>query len=272
MCLILFALRAHADYPLIVAANRDEYFARPTQFADFWPDHPDLLAGKDLLAGGSWLGVNRRGQFAAVTNVRNGLDLHTRPESRGELVTQCLLTPSTTEALQQLGKRHDQYNGFNLLAGHPRQLFYTSNRSLQGGIKELSKGVYGLSNGGLDSAWPKVESGKALLAEILTRNWQQLDERKADLLNLLADDTQATTDQLPDTAIPIEKEEALSSRFIACPANPDNPMPGYGTRASTLVLFHRNGEIHFLEKSFNPLPPSGEMQDKPALELRDFVI
>lgn len=271
MCLILFALRSHPDYPLIVAANRDEFFARPTGFADFWEDQPDLLAGRDLQAGGTWLGINRRAQFSAVTNVRNGLDIQARPGSRGELVTDCLRHTSTTDILQQIANRHDHYNGFNLLAGTPEQLFYTSNRH-QAKTQELPAGVYGLSNGGLNSPWPKVNSGKAMLSDLLDRNWQQLEERKADLFTLLADDTLAPIDLLPDTGIPLDKEEALSSRFIACPATGDNPMPDYGTRASTLVLFHRSGQIHFLEKSFSPQPPTGILRAKPALELREFVI
>lgn len=275
MCLILFALRSHPDYPLIVAANRDEYFARPTQFADFWQSHPNLLAGRDLQAGGTWLGINRQGQFAAVTNVRNGLDVQARPGSRGELVTDCLLNPSTTDALQHIAKRHDGYNGFNLLAGTPQRLFYSSNRNLST-TQGLTAGVYGLSNGGLNSHWPKVDSGKTLLAEILTKDWSQLDKRKADLLDLLADDTLAPPGLLPDTGIPLDKEEALSSRFIACPATSDNPIPDYGTRASTLVLFHRSGQIQFVEKSFAP-QPSAELaakttQSRPALEIREFVI
>ncbi|MBU3068937.1 NRDE family protein [Aestuariicella sp. G3-2] len=271
MCLILFALRCHREYPLIVAANRDEFFARPTRFAEFWEDQPDLLAGRDLQAGGTWLGINREARFAAVTNVRNGLDTQARPGSRGELVTDCLRHASTTDALQQIANRQDLYHGFNLLAGTPQQLFYASNRH-QTHTQELQAGVYGLSNGGLNSPWPKVDSGKAMLSELLERNWQQLDERKADLLNLLADDTLAPLDQLPDTGIPLDKERALSSRFIACPATGDAPIPDYGTRASTLVLFHRSGRIHFLEKSFTPPPPTEGSRDKPALEVREFVI
>ncbi|NHO66596.1 NRDE family protein [Aestuariicella hydrocarbonica] len=259
MCLILFALRAHPDYPLIVAANRDEYFQRPTLAADYWPDQADLLAGRDLQAGGTWLGVNQQGQFAAVTNVRNGLDTQVRPGSRGELVANCLTHPDTLGQLRKIAAKHAHYNGFNLLAGTPERLFYSSNRnhSVTAGppaaTTELPGGVHGLSNGGLNSRWPKVDSGKALLADLLARDWSRLDERKVDLLALLADDTQAPTEQLPDTGISPDKEAILSSRFIACPAGDPHrhPMPDYGTRASTLVLFHRSGHIHFVERSFS---------------------
>lgn len=290
MCLILLALRAHPDYPLIVAANRDEYFDRPTRAAGFWPEQPQLLAGRDLQAGGSWLGINRRGQFAAVTNVRNGHDTHLRPRSRGELVTECLLSeaPLTPEApaLQQIAAHHQEYNGFNLLAGNPQCLVYASNRAQDlpaapatfdpaHASRELASGIYGLSNGGLDTPWPKVVSGKALLADILQRDWQQLEARQQDLLALLADDTQAPAPQLPDTGVGPEREAILSSRFIACHSDPASPLPDYGTRASTLVLFHRSGRIHFLEQSFAPQAPRAAAESskpRPTLEVREFVI
>lgn len=300
MCLILLALRAHADYPLIVAANRDEFFNRPTRFAEFWPEHPELLAGRDLLAGGSWLGINRRGQFAAVTNVRNGLDTQARSKTRGELVTDCLLSQepltANSEVLRRIAAQHDLYSGFNLLAGNPHHLLYTSNRAQDlltsqstlhptpaaydksHATRELPSGLYGLSNGGLDTPWPKVTSGKAMLADILQRDWQQLEARQEDLLTLLADDTQAAAELLPDTGVGAEKEALLSSRFIATVADDPDQDPSlgaYGTRASTVVLFHRSGRIHFLEKSFGPQPPqelSAAPLTRPALEVRGFVI
>lgn len=290
MCLILLALRAHRDYPLIVAANRDEFFDRPTRFAEYWPEHPELLAGRDLLAGGSWLGVNRSGHFAAVTNVRNGHDTATRPHSRGELVTRCLFNPApltaSSPALQHVAAHRHDYNGFNLLAGNPDRLIYASNRAQDlpaspatvnaaHAIRELEAGIYGLSNGGLDTPWPKVISGKTLLADILQRDWQQLDARQQDLLALLADDTQAPQEQLPDTGVGADREAILSSRFIACSPDPSSPLAAYGTRASTLVLFHRSGRIHFVEHSYAPQPPrlaSETLSRRPVLETREFVV
>lgn len=290
MCLILLALRAHPDYPLVVAANRDEYFARPTRLAEFWPESPQLLAGRDLQAGGSWLGINRRGRFAAVTNVRNGHDTETRPRSRGELVTSCLLSDAEltpdNPVLQQIAAHHHDYNGFNLLTGTPERLLYASNRAQDlldaparfnptHAVRELQPGIYGLSNGGLDTPWPKVESGKALLGEILQRDWRQLEQRQQDLLMLLADDTQAPAAELPDTGVGAEREAILSARFIACPQDPASPLADYGTRASTLVLYHRSGRIHFLEHSFAPQAPrpvAASTGLRPALATREFVL
>lgn len=255
MCLILFALNRHRDYPLIVAANRDEFFQRPTLSAQFWQEAPQLLAGRDQQAGGTWLGVNHHGQFSAVTNVRNGRETQDRPASRGELVTRCLVNNGKTQAtLSHIASQKENYNGFNLLAGGPNELWYYSNRT-QSAPEILASGVYGLSNAQLDTPWPKVASAKSELHALLDKDWQALDERQADLLALLANNQQAPADQLPDTGIAPEFEALLSSRFIAS--------PDYGTRASTVVLFHRSGKIHFTEQAFD---------HQTSLGVREFVI
>ncbi len=250
MCLILFALRRHPDYPLIVAANRDEYFQRPTEAANFWQDQPAVLAGRDLQAGGTWLGINRSGQFAAVTNVRNGRETPNRPGSRGALVSDYLTAQQPGQFQPQHGDDH--YNGFNLLTGTPASLLYRSNRGNQA-LYELPAGVYGLSNGHLNGPWPKVTSGRQQLQQLLNLNWQQLAARQQDLLSLLTDTRRYPLSMLPDTGVSDEMEVMLSSRFIIS----DSEAINYGTRASTLVLFHRSGRIDFIEHSFDAQGPSG---------------
>ncbi len=240
MCLIVFALQQHPDYPLIIAANRDEFFQRPTAAAEFWRDQPHILAGRDLQAGGSWLGVNRHGQFAAVTNVRNGAEPQDRPGSRGELVTQALTQPHE-QALEQIRHRQDHYNGFNFLCGNARQLHYASNRSDEF-QRLLPAGIYGLSNAALNTSWPKVDSSRRELASIIDQYHQPKDLQGA-LANMMANAEQAPAEQLPQTGIGEEWESLLSSRFIVS--------ENYGTRATTIVLFHRTGQIDFLEQGFD---------------------
>jgi uncharacterized protein with NRDE domain len=253
MCLILFALQAHADYPLIVAANRDEFFQRPTAAAEFWHDQPGILAGRDLQAGGTWLGVNRAGVFSAVTNVRNALEPQDRPGSRGELVTQSLSTASD-QALQQMQHTQDRYNGFNLLCGTPEQLHYFSNRN-DDLARRLEPGVYGLSNAELDTSWPKVDSAKHDLNTIIETQGHSSESLQTALLEMMADDQQAPVEQLPETGIGEEWEALLSSRFILSES--------YGTRATTVVLYHRSGRIDFLEQGFD---------HRQALERRAFTL
>ena len=236
MCLILIALQSHPDYPLVVAANRDEYFGRPTRPAAFWPEAPQMLAGQDLNAGGSWLGITRQGRFAALTNVRDGR----RPElpdavSRGHLVTDFLTgRQPPRDYLKQLdGAR---YNGFNLVCGNAEQLLYGSNR--QAGISPLSPGIHGVSNGALNTPWPKLRSGKQALGEFLSGNPAFASE---DLLPLLNHRQRAPDHQLPDTGVDLDWERTLSSRFI------EGPAYHYGTRSSSVLLMGHNGQIQFTE-------------------------
>ena len=165
MCLILFAWRQHADYPLIVIANRDEYYARPTLDAHWWED-ADIFAGRDLEAGGTWLGCSRNGRFAAVTNVREAGGMKSGKQSRGALTRDYLCGDDAADAyLRQLATRDQDYAGFNLLLGDAQGLWFYSNREHE--IKPIEAGVYGLSNGRFDEPWPKLSSGKAELAAIL---------------------------------------------------------------------------------------------------------
>lgn len=253
MCLLVFSLRKHARYPFIFAGNRDEFYGRPASPADFWEEHPDLLAGRDELAGGTWLGVTRGGRFATVTNYREPNERRLDARSRGELVTEYLTgTKDAADYLTSLQNRADQYNGFNLILGTPDELYYFSNRTARedeaekgdlgtpGRIHELEAGVYGLSNEQLDTPWPKVRRAKALFHKIIAES----GPKPAPLLDVLADRRQAIDGELPSTGLSLEWEQALSSIFITGAE--------YGTRASTVVLIRDDGEITFVERSFGP--------------------
>lgn len=246
MCLILIALDSHPEYSLIVAANRDEFYDRPSAAAAFWADAPWILGGRDLKAGGTWLGVDRRGRFAAVTNYRQGQREAVAPHSRGHLVSDYLRTGIGGRAhIERVERDAELYNGFNLIAGDMRELFYFSNR--EGSARALVPGVYGLSNHLLDTAWPKVTSGKNALNALLTRGGTELVPA---LFGLLSDRSQAGPDSLPQTGVSPEWEQLLSSAFIASRE--------YGTRSSTVVLVSRDGGVLFVERSFGPEGMPGE--------------
>ncbi len=240
MCLILFAYKVHPHYPLILAANRDEYYARATTAAHWWPESPQLLAGRDNEAGGTWLGVTRSGKFAAVTNVREAKSKHADHRSRGMLPLDYL--QSETEAQQysgQLEKTAATYPGYNLLFGDLNQLYFFSNRLPQ--VTSLSPGIYGLSNATLNTPWPKVERGKNDLAKRL----QQPQLGAEQFLGLLADPSLAADHELPATGVTIEWERRLSAIRISG--------PGYGTRSSTVVLVDQHERVQFTEKILAPV-------------------
>ena len=240
MCLVLIALDSHLAYPLIVAANRDEFYDRPTAPAGFWSDAPSVLAGRDLKAGGTWLGVDRQGRLAAVTNYRQGERESPAPRSRGLLVSE-FLTGETgaPDYIERVSREADLYNGFNLIAGDASGFFYFSNR--EGRIRILGAGVYGLSNHLLDTPWPKVTGTKSAFGAVLNREGAELT---TELLALLSNRDRASDDQLPSTGVGPEWERLLSSAFIASDR--------YGTRSSTVVLVGRGGDIRFTERSFGP--------------------
>jgi uncharacterized protein with NRDE domain len=237
MCLILFAHRAHPAYRLVVAANRDEWFQRPTASAAFWADAPEIFAGRDLEQRGTWLGVTTAGRFAAITNFRDpGTHCPDAP-SRGRLVSDFLRSDATPVSyLEHLGPDAASYNGFSLLVGDGASLCYFSNR--EGEVRSLEPGIYGLSNSLLDVPWPKVRLGTARLAG-------QLDARiDSDTLLALLDDTRtAADDELPRTGVSEEWERKLSAvRIVA---------EGYGTRSSTALLIGAEGEVSIAERSFD---------------------
>jgi uncharacterized protein with NRDE domain len=223
MCLILVAWQAHPDFPLVVAANRDEFFARRAVGADFWGDAPSILAGRDLEAGGTWLGIARGGphgyKFSVLTNYRDPGRHKQNAPSRGSLVADFLRGDMSIDAY--LDRLHPaDYNGFNLLLGDGRRLVAYSNVAQE--RHELGPGIYGLSNHLLDTPWPKVGAGKTALTAALAA---LPDE--APLFRLLRDDRIHPDDRLPATGVPLEWERLLSAAFIRS--------PDYGTRCSTVV-------------------------------------
>jgi len=244
MCLILLAIDRHPDLKLVVAANRDEFFARPTRPAGFWPEAPRLLAGRDLKGGGTWFGITRDGRIALVTNVRNPAD-HAGTASRGALVRDLLLDREhgPDQALQSRLATLAHYPGFNLIAGTVDRLCYLSNRGAEQ-TEPLAAGVHGLSNARLDTPWPKVRQGKQALAEALRH--PAGEQLEAALFAVLADDRQAPDTELPATGVSLEWERLLSARFIRG--------DGYGTRCSTLLTVARDGQARFVERSFNGAP------------------
>ncbi|MGH7527556.1 MAG: NRDE family protein, partial [Gemmatimonadales bacterium] len=220
-------------------ANRDEFYDRPSATAAWWTDAPSILAGRDLKAGGSWLGIDRRGRFAAVTNYRQGQRELPALRSRGHLVSSFLTTGIDPGAhIERVRTDTALYNGFNLIAGDTRQLFYFSNR--EGGARELAPGIYGLSNHLLDTAWPKVTSAKNTLNALLADDATGLVDG---LFALLSDRNRPADRLLPQTGVSREWERLLSSAFIAT--------SDYGTRSSTVVLVGHNGGIVFVERNFS---------------------
>lgn len=240
MCTLLFAVDVHPRHSLVVAANRDEFYARPTAPAGWWPEAPQVFAGRDLQAGGTWLGVTREGRWAALTNVRDPADVRLNARSRGELVAE-FLRGSAPPGAYAAALEGPRYAGFNLVVGDASGVWYMSNKTSDG-PRRLGPGVYGISNAGLDTPWPKVVRGKAGLAGLLAAGSVEVEA----IMRLLADATPAPDAALPDTGVGLELERALSPLCIA--------MPGYGTRVSTAVLVGRDGWTLCREQATVPGP------------------
>jgi uncharacterized protein with NRDE domain len=235
MCLIILAWNVRDDMPLVVAANRDEWRERPAQAAHWWPDRPDLLAGRDLKAGGTWMGVTRAGRFAAVTNFRDPSDKRSTARSRGELVTEFLAgSVSAARFLSNISARAADYNGFNLIAGDGASLLYYASR--EGMVRTIEPGVYGLSNHLLDEPWPKVTRARREMQAAL----EDADPLPR-LFEALSDDAPAADPQLPDTGVGIAWERRLSAALITG--------ADYGTRASTVLALGRDGDVTFEERT-----------------------
>ncbi|WP_109831661.1 NRDE family protein [Reichenbachiella versicolor] len=236
MCLILFSWKDHPAYELVLAANRDEFYERETIPADSWEEHPNIIGGRDLLGGGTWLGINQEtGRFAALTNYRDPANIKPDAPSRGKLTTDFItgeIGPS--EYLNKIKTDADQYNGFNLLVGNRDSLWYFNNVNFD--LKSLSPGTYGLSNAVLDTPWPKVLNGKRKM-EFLKSN-DSLSSKE--IFPLLIDHEQAADIDLPNTGVPLSVERNLSPMYIE--------MKGYGTRCSTMILKTAE-ETKFVEKT-----------------------
>ena len=242
MCLILCAYDIHPRYRLILAANRDEFYDRPTKGLAYWDDTPKILAGRDLKARGTWLGVTGKGRLAAITNYREPHNIKAQAPSRGGLVTDFLIAEATPrQYCEQIAQDSQNYNGFNLILGDADQLCYCSNRSHA--IVTLEPGYYGLSNHLLDTPWPKVEKGKTKLQALLKNG----DEIDLDLLfALLHDQSQPPDQTLPDTGVGMEWERILAPLFIQSPV--------YGTRSSSIILIDRSNQVTFVERTYDTNP------------------
>lgn len=227
MCLVFISLRKHPVYKLIVATNRDEFYIRKTKEAEFWSEHQNVLAGRDLEAGGTWLGVTKQGKFSLITNFRDPKNINPDAPSRGQLVSDYLIKEiNANDYLKNIEPNAKAYNGFNLLAGTLDELHYLSNYG--SGIETLSSGVWGLSNHLLETPWPKIVKGKRKFEQILK---QSIITTEA-LFDMLYDDAPAPDDLLPETGVGLERERMLSSMFIKS--------PNYGTRCSTVILVDQN--------------------------------
>jgi len=254
MCLILVAWQSHPDFPLVIAANRDEFYARRTRPVAWWGQAVSLLGGRDEEAGGTWLGINRRGRVAMLTNVRAPLERNPHAPSRGLLTLSALQSAGPMrEWFTENARTASSYNGFNLLVGEPlpvpargidAQLLYTSNRSASGAEdpRPLAPGIYGVSNAQLDTPWPKLARGVAAFA-CQVANTVNTEA----LLHLMANREMARDSELPNTGVPLDWERALSAIQIRA--------KGYGTRATTILTVRRDGTVNFLERAFSTEHP-----------------
>ncbi|RTE64990.1 NRDE family protein [Amphritea opalescens] len=235
MCLILFAYNHHPDYKLILTANRDEFYNRPTRAMQYWPDQPDLLAGKDLEQGGTWLGLTRSGRFSALTNHRNGLTKPQGHRSRGNLPLDFLLSDQSCSHFIRT-THTDDFDGFNQLIDDGQQLCYLSNRAEA--LQPIPNGIHGISNAVFDTPWPKLLAAKQALKQCIDN-----DLSPDSLIKLMQDTTTYPDEQLPHTGIDLALERRLSASFIHS--------EHYGTRATTAILIKHNGETEVVEQSYD---------------------
>ncbi|MFT0532676.1 NRDE family protein [Castellaniella hirudinis] len=242
MCIAYLAL-GHPQWPVRVAANRDEYHARPSAVAGPWPGHPRVIAGRDLSAGGTWLGGAQGGRFALLTNYREpGVPAPAHAPSRGVLVRDYLLGTASAQAYcLGIGQDAQAWAGFNLIVGDRAGVWILSNRDPAGVVRRLAPGRYVLSNHLLDTPWPKSRRLRAALDALPASDWVRHPQRVFDALR---DTTQAAVDQLPDTGLDVAREQLFSSPFIV-----DTQ---YGTRCSTLLSIRADGRLWLSEQSYDP--------------------
>jgi uncharacterized protein with NRDE domain len=242
MCLILISYKQSGHYPLVLAANRDEYYDRPSSPAAFWEDAPHILAGRDLKDGGTWMGITRSGRLAALTNYRDPASVKNNAPSRGLLVKDFLAGNESPSAyLRHLQAHGDRYNGFGLIFGDSHHLHYYTNRG-NAKAATLAPGLYGLSNHYLNTPWPKVEKGKKALRPLIDRRPLPV----AEIFGLLMDKTAADDRCLPDTGVGLRWERILSPIFITSRI--------YGTRSSTVLAIDQKGQVTLVEKVFDAYP------------------
>lgn len=240
MCLAVLAIAARPGLPLLVAANRDEFYERPARAAGFWPENSSVLGGRDLSGGGTWFGLDRSGRYALLTNYRDPREKKPDAPSRGLLLKEFLFgAAEPREFLSGLVDRAGLYNGFNLILGDRRESWWFSNRTRE--TRALGPGVHAVSNALLDTPWPKVRRTKARVEKLLQNG--SLNEEAA--FQILADAEPAPDADLPDTGVGLEWERTLSSPFITSPI--------YGTRASTVAWIDASGSVTFVERTFDPV-------------------
>lgn len=237
MCIVFLAYRKHPQYKLILAGNRDEFYERSTEKACFWEGYPNLLAGRDLEKKGTWLGITKDGKFAAITNYRDFNLLVENPISRGNIIKNYLINNiDPSKYLEGIKKHRKSYNPFNVLMGNKEELFYYSN--IQNKIERLEPGIYGLSNGFLDTPWPKVLKGRKEFSEVIDKNGKIKFE---DIFDILSNKETPPEDQLPQTGVGEEWERILSPIFIKSDI--------YGTKSSTVLMIDYERNVTFIEKS-----------------------
>lgn len=254
MCLIAFNWQNHPRYKLILIANRDEFFKRPTAPAAYWEEYPDLLGGRDLEAGGTWMGIHKRGAFTALTNFRDPGQVKSIAPSRGELTADFLKGKQDPFSyLKAIEPQIAEYNGFNLLLGNPEALYYCSNYASES--QKLKPGLYGLSNHLLDTPWPKVSKAKGILDSFLSRDEMPVIE----LLDALQDSEFPPDDEIQQTGLPFEAEKQLSSLFI------NMPQTNYGTHSSSVLLLDNDNQFYFHERRY---PPKAEKIEDRSYQLK----
>lgn len=237
MCLIVFSFKQHRTYPVILAGNRDEFYSREAWQAHFWDTAPPMLAGKDLRAGGTWLGVNLKGEFGAITNYRDLNNPMSGKRTRGEIIPEFLTQDgSRKNRLTKLQMKYPAYSGFNLLAGNADQLFYLNNINRK--FQSVAPGIHGISNAFLDIPWPKVEKAMSAFKDAVQPN----DIDREAMFQLLQNSDTFPLEELPDTGLSQEMEKAVSPIFI----NTDD----YGTRCSSLLTIDNDGQVRFTEKTY----------------------
>lgn len=240
MCLIVFSFKQHNKYPFILAANRDEFYDRPTRPARFWNQHPHILAGKDEKLGGTWLGITKQGKFAALTNYRDLTNIKQFAPSRGKIVKDFLAeNQDTLGYLEDLKQSANSFNGFNLITGSKDQLYHYSNETND--ITEIEPGIHGVSNAVLNTPWPKVETAKSAFEDAI--KGENIDQTR--IFKMLKNSQPYPDNQLPNTGLSKEMEKMVSPIFIKS--------KNYGTRCSTLLTIRDDGVVTFIEKTYTPV-------------------
>jgi len=249
MCILFIAIEQHPKYPLIICANRDEFHQRPTQAMHVW-QQPKILAGKDLQAGGTWLGLTSKGKFSALTNFRQFPLNEETKNSRGDLVLQALASTENNFS-NELAQQASEYHGFNLIHGSLNQLYCYD--SVNNQCHQLSKGVHSICNGALDDIWPKMAGGEKLLSDTIHRQENLSIDA---LFDLMSNEKQALPHLLPETGLTEEWEQLLSAIFIVSPT--------YGTRTTSIITQDTEGNIEVYDRSY---APSGQCVAKQQFQL-----